>query len=124
MPSTLATINTVAAEGSVFASHRGGDHEGGFFFLLLLLAAIGGGIYLFRRRRNGGAAAVAPTPPPAAPVSDARALLDERFAKGEIDQAEYEHRRAVLEGRSTTPLVSEPPAAPADDAPEGDEENQ
>lgn len=123
MPSTLATINTVAAEGSVLASHRGAE-EGKFFFLLLLLAAIGGGIYMFRRRRNGGAATVAPTPPPAPPVSDARSLLDERFAKGEIDQAEYEHRRAVLEGRSTTPPVSEPPAAPAEDTSEGDEENQ
>ncbi|MEM9468415.1 MAG: SHOCT domain-containing protein [Actinomycetota bacterium] len=123
MPSTLATINTVAAEGSVLASHRGGE-EGKFFFLLLLLAAIGGGIYLFRRRRNGGAAAVAPTPPPAPPVSDARALLDERFAKGEIDQAEYEHRRAVLEGRSTTPPANESPAVPADDGGAGDEENR
>ncbi len=28
---------------------------------------------------------------------DARALLDERFARGEIDRAEYEDRRAALE---------------------------
>ena len=30
----------------------------------------------------------------------ARALLDERFAKGEVSQEEYERKRAVLEGRS------------------------
>jgi putative membrane protein len=30
--------------------------------------------------------------------SDARQILDERFARGEIDEAEYQRRRDVLRG--------------------------
>ena len=124
--SLAASGGTLAADDGVLASHRGGDHRGGgFFFLLLLLALVGGGLSLWRRRR--GDATVDPTPPPAPPippVDGARALLDERFAKGEIDQAEYEHRRAVLAGESA-PVVTapQPPAAPEvpGDEPEADE---
>ena len=32
-------------------------------------------------------------------ASEADRLLDERFARGEIDEQEYLHRRAVLRGR-------------------------
>jgi putative membrane protein len=32
-------------------------------------------------------------------ASEAERLLDERFARGEIDEEEYLHRRAVLRGR-------------------------
>ena len=124
MLSTLTNAQLAAADTGVLASHRGGDHRGGgFFFLLLLLALLGGGIYLWRRRR--GDSTGDPTPPPAPPApteNSARALLDERFAKGEIDQAEYEHRRAVLAGDPMTPPVSAPPAPAAPDAePESDE---
>jgi putative membrane protein len=44
-------------------------------------------------------AAVAPSVPAAASTreSSARAILDERFARGEIDAAEYEERRRLLE---------------------------
>ena len=35
--------------------------------------------------------------------STADRLLDERFARGEIDEEEYRHRRAVLRGRSAQP---------------------
>lgn len=31
---------------------------------------------------------------------DARRILDERFARGEIDEEEYQRRRSVLEGSS------------------------
>lgn len=31
---------------------------------------------------------------------NARDLLDERFAKGDVSEEEYEHKRSVLEGRS------------------------
>ena len=102
MPSTLAAVD-------VLARHGGGKGPFGFLFLLLILAAIAAGVMLLRRRR-GGTAAGDPTPPapPAPSGGDARALLDQRFAQGEIDQAEYEHRRAVLTGDS--PAAPAPPA--------------
>ena len=127
MLSTLTTISLAASGGTlaaadsgVFASNRNGDHEGGFF-LLLLLALIGGVIFFWRRRRGDANVDLTPPSVPPAPAG-ARALLDERFARGEIDQAEYEHRRAVLAGESATPPVSGPPAAPEApaDEPEAD----
>ncbi len=41
-----------------------------------------------------------PGPPPAAPAppDQAQRLLDERFARGEIDEDEYRRRREVLRG--------------------------
>ena len=35
-------------------------------------------------------------PHPPSPGDTARRILDERFARGEIDQEEYEHRRDTL----------------------------
>ena len=35
-------------------------------------------------------------PQPPTPADTARRILDERFARGEIDQEEYEHRRDAL----------------------------
>ncbi|MFI5589509.1 SHOCT domain-containing protein [Amycolatopsis sp. NPDC051758] len=35
-------------------------------------------------------------PQPPSPGDTARRILDERFARGEIDQEEYEHRRDAL----------------------------
>ncbi len=34
---------------------------------------------------------------PALPHDDALRILNERFARGEIDQEEYEHRRSALQ---------------------------
>jgi putative membrane protein len=34
------------------------------------------------------------------PPKDALELLDERFARGEIDEADYNHRRELLTGHS------------------------
>jgi hypothetical protein len=39
-----------------------------------------------------------PDVPPAPPADSARRILDERFARGEIDDDEYRHRREVLDG--------------------------
>ena len=53
-------------------------------------------IKLIRRLRAGG-----PTPAPAGPVVDTEALkiLQERYARGEIDQNEYLARRKDLSGQ-------------------------
>ena len=37
-------------------------------------------------------------PAPPAPIDPARRILDERFARGEISEEEYRHRRDVLAG--------------------------
>lgn len=37
-------------------------------------------------------------PQPPSPADTARRILDERFARGEIDQEEYERRRDALTG--------------------------
>ena len=62
----------------------------GPFFMLLPLAALIVVVVIVARLlgRSG-------TPPESA--SSAKAVLDERFARGEIDQDEYEKRRAALE---------------------------
>lgn len=39
---------------------------------------------------------LAPRAPAPTPTSNARAILDERLARGEIDAAEYEERRRLL----------------------------
>ena len=40
------------------------------------------------------------TPPPGGPVADPRAILDARYAKGEITRDEYLRMRADLEGHA------------------------
>ncbi|MGK3206765.1 SHOCT domain-containing protein [Amycolatopsis sp. MEPSY49] len=54
--------------------------------MALVLAALGALAVVLARR--------APHPPP--PADTARRILDERFARGEIDQEEYERRRDAL----------------------------
>lgn len=87
-----------------FGPGRGGGIIGGILGLLFTLAIIAlvvlAIVYLARRLRTTGAptpsAALVPAPAPA------RALLDERFARGEIDADEYGRRRALLEGPAPT----------------------
>ena len=56
---------------------------------LLLITFIGGLVgFWFPRLRQ--------SKPPAPPQRTPLAILDERFAKGEIDQSEYDARRKVL----------------------------
>ena len=86
---------------------RGGDHGPRFLFPLLLLI-LGGFLFakIVRRRRGGGGYGHHG-------VSPVR-TLDDRFARGEIDRAEYEHRKAVLNGEDIIPPA---PAAAAPPAP-------
>lgn len=75
----------------------GGSQWGGFgfflgpvFMVLILIAIIGGVLYLVRGFSAPAHAA------PRDPAGDALAILNERFARGEIDEKEYQDRKKVL----------------------------
>lgn len=61
----------------------GYGHGMGFGPLLVLVLLVAGAVWLYRRNGAEGA-------------SSARAVLDMRFAKGEIDAEEYAARKKVL----------------------------
>jgi putative membrane protein len=63
------------------------------FMSLLFLALIVVGVVLVVRSFSHGGQA-----PPQSDRSRALDILDERFARGEIDQQEYEERRRTLTG--------------------------
>jgi putative membrane protein len=63
-------------------------------FLLLLLIALIVGVVLLVVRSSGRGGALAGRG--GAKPSPAEHMLDERFARGEIDEEEYLHRRSVL----------------------------
>ena len=73
-----------------------GSWDGGGAFVMMLMsflfiaAIVVGVVLLVRSTSHDGQ-------PQRAPSSDrALEILDERFARGEIDQAEYEERRRIL----------------------------
>jgi len=73
----------------------GGGWEGMFFgplFMVLVIAAVVA-IVLLLVRRPGGSWQGTLTPPPGRTALD---ILKERFARGEIDKADYEERRRAL----------------------------
>ena len=89
---------------------RGGDHGPRFLFPLLLLI-LGGFLFakVVRRRRGGGGSYGHHGASP-------QRTLDDRFARGEIDRTEYEHRKAVLNGEDIippAPAASAPPRTAA-----------
>ena len=57
---------------------------------LAVLALIVAGVVALNRRSHSA------TPPQPAPGSDALRTLDDRFARGEIDETEYTKRRDLL----------------------------
>ncbi len=57
--------------------------------VLILAAVVSLAVVLARRR-----------PQPPRPADTARRILDERFARGEIDQKEYDRRRDALDRAS------------------------
>lgn len=68
----------------------------GLFLLFLVALVVAVVVLLVRSTRPGGSGAgtgAAPTGP-----SGAEALLEERFARGEIEEEEYLRRRSVLRG--------------------------
>ena len=89
----------------------GGDGPHPLGFLLFLLLLLLGGFLIariIRRRRGGGSAGWHHH---SSPIS----TLQDRFARGDIDRAEYEHRKAVLDGVEHVPPA--PPSRTATVAP-------
>ncbi len=81
----LATINMLASEAG-----RGGPRA---IFPLLILLLVGLAFVAIRKRRGGHHHR----------SGSALESLRERFARGEIDRAEFEHRQAVLVGAEVIP---------------------
>ncbi|MFB9198950.1 SHOCT domain-containing protein [Actinomadura verrucosospora] len=84
------------------AMHPGGWHDGDapafwpvfpITFGLFWLAVLGTAFYLIRRRMHDGAEAARAA---ADPMTKARSVLAERFARGEIDEDEYHVRMSAL----------------------------
>lgn len=98
-----ATFDTVA---------RGGGDGPRFIFPLLLLVLLGFGIAALIRRRRGGGPAFRHHHGPGS--GSPMQTLEDRFARGDIDRAEFEHRKAVLIGAETVPPApaSAPPTPP------------
>lgn len=89
----------------------GGDHGPHFIFPLLLLLLLGFLAAKLIRRRRGGEPLRRPHH-----GSPSQTLAD-RFARGEIDRDEYEHRKAVLEGADVIPPAPARPMPPTPPAP-------
>ncbi len=102
IPETFTTLARIGGRGG-----RG-------FLVILLIALLGGLAALLIRRRRGG---VQHRPP----GQSADGILDDRFAKGEIDRDEYEHRRAVLAGDDKVPPAPSRSATAIADRPASDE---
>ncbi|MHB1064062.1 MAG: SHOCT domain-containing protein [Georgenia sp.] len=66
----------------------------GWIFVVLLIVGIALLVVALVRGLGGGG-----TRPPGADRGRARALLDERYARGEIDTTEYQERLRELGGR-------------------------
>jgi hypothetical protein len=87
----------------------------GVLIPLAVVALIAYGVWeLARSRDDQVAPAVAGTGPVAS--AGARTILDERFARGEVDVDEYVRRRALLDGTVPSPpvdaaVVTTPPTA-------------
>lgn len=64
--------------------------------VLLSLALVVGGVYLLARAVRGDGHRTPDERPPSAPTSQARAILEERYARGEIDREEFDERRRTL----------------------------
>jgi|GEM_PF-3763029 len=91
---SLAALNVIARGG-----HNGG---GGFLFLLLFLLLFG---FLARgvvRRKRGMGGHGSPV-----------TTLQDRFARGEINQDEFQHRIAVLKNKKDIPPAPARTAPPA-----------
>ncbi|MGM0584847.1 MAG: SHOCT domain-containing protein [Pseudomonadota bacterium] len=101
----FVTAALVLAPGAVVAQAEGRDYGfhhhdgmmmgGGWFFgplmLLVFVALVAGAVILVYRALSGGETK-------GGGDDRALAILRERFAKGEIDEAEFEARRKQLEG--------------------------
>jgi putative membrane protein len=81
-----------------FFRNGGGGRGIGLLFVLIVLALIVTGIVLLVRHYTAPRHDVAPTAPlaSATPTQSAEQVLADRFARGEIDEAEFVSRRNTL----------------------------
>jgi putative membrane protein len=83
----------------VYAHWGAPGHLGRLLFVLFLLAvaaaAVVALVLILRDRSARGAVATGATSP-LAPDTEATRILDERYARGELDDEEYQRRRGVL----------------------------
>lgn len=97
-----AAARTAAAQAHPERWPRGGlGIPGGILGVILALAVIAlivTAIVFLVRRMSTPAVAAAPPTGAATGISSARTVLDERFARGEIDEEEYSRRRTLLDG--------------------------
>jgi putative membrane protein len=64
--------------------------------LVILALLIGGAVLITRMIVNRSPSHTAGAPRPVAPSSEALRILEERFARGEIDETEFRARRDAL----------------------------
>jgi putative membrane protein len=85
-----------------WARMHGGMGWGGWLLMallvLLLVALIVGVVLLLARSAGAAQQSAAAAGAPAVGGSPAEQVLDERYARGEIDEDEYLRRRSVLRG--------------------------
>ena len=67
------------------------------FGILLVALVVMAIVYMARHTSTTGPVSAAQVASPSTATSSARAILDERLARGEIDVAEYEERRRALD---------------------------
>ena len=64
--------------------------------LMVLLATAAAVVVVLARAGTAGSAGAGSGPSAIGPATTARGLLDERYARGEIDEQEYRERRTTL----------------------------
>ena len=102
---------TIATTQLALEASRHGGRHGAFFILPLLLLLAGTVFFLFMRRRRAFAM-------PGGPArTSALSVLQERFARGEIDRDEYDHRKAVLRDDDTVPPAPPKSSRPISETP-------
>ena len=93
-PATILTTVSAAAQTYADHPHMGSWGWGGMIFgpimMIVFIALIVGAVVLVIRWTGLGGSSVA------GGANKARQILDERFARGEIDKDDYEERKRVL----------------------------
>ena len=83
---------------------NGGGHWGLWILMIVAMVVFWGAlawiIVTLVRQRGTPAASIPPAPGPGSslPSSDALRILNERLARGDVDEDEYTRRRSLMEG--------------------------